>query len=60
LAADNDYTGVTLITGGSLQIGDGGTARSAGAGEVTANAADGGSQLIFDFSGPTTFSEPTT
>jgi len=39
LTADNSYSGDTTITGGMLQVGDGGTTGSLGAGQVINNAA---------------------
>jgi autotransporter-associated beta strand protein len=39
LAADNTYTGTTTVSAGTLQIGNGGTTGTLGAGAVTDNAA---------------------
>ncbi|HYE19536.1 MAG TPA: autotransporter-associated beta strand repeat-containing protein [Tepidisphaeraceae bacterium] len=39
LLTDNDYTGVTTITGGTLRVGNGGTVGSLGAGAVTNDGA---------------------
>ncbi len=39
LTQNNTYTGPTVIAGGTLQVGDGGTAGTLGAGAVTNNAA---------------------
>ncbi len=36
--ADNDYTGPTIISSGTLQVGDGGTTGTLGTGDVTNNA----------------------
>jgi|GEM_PF-1667768 len=43
LLANSNYSGMTTITGGTLQIGNGGTTGSLGAGDVTDNA-----DLTFD------------
>ena len=43
LTGDNTYTGVTTISNGTLQVGNGGTSGSLGSGSVTNNTA-----LIFD------------
>jgi autotransporter-associated beta strand protein len=51
LASNNGYTGVTNITGGTLQIGAGGTTGSLGTGAVTDDA-----NLVFDLSSTTTVS----
>ncbi|GAA0649545.1 hypothetical protein GCM10009424_27760 [Sphingomonas ursincola] len=45
LAGANSYTGITSITGGSLQIGDGGTTGSLGTGNV---AIASGAQLLLN------------
>ena len=49
LAANNTYGGTTTISAGTLQVGNGGTAGSLGAGNVVDNAA-----LVFNLSSPTT------
>jgi fibronectin-binding autotransporter adhesin len=46
LAADNTYTGPTTISGGTLQVGAGGSTGSLGAGAITNNGA-----LVFNRSG---------
>ena len=51
LAADNTYTGPTVIGGGTLQVGNAGTTGSLGAGNVTNDGA-----LVFDRSNDYTFS----
>jgi fibronectin-binding autotransporter adhesin len=50
LTAANTYTGPTVVTSGSLQVGNGGASGGLGSGPVTDNSA-----LVFDLSGPTTF-----
>jgi autotransporter-associated beta strand protein len=49
LAANNTYGGTTTISAGTLQVGNGGTAGSLGAGNVVDNAA-----LVFNLSSATT------
>ncbi|HKT27800.1 autotransporter-associated beta strand repeat-containing protein [Dyella sp.] len=49
LAANNTYAGITTISAGTLQVGNGGTAGSLGAGNVVDSAA-----LVFNLSSPTT------
>jgi autotransporter-associated beta strand protein len=49
LAANNTYTGTTTISGGTLQVGNGGAAGSLGTGAVTDNA-----NLKFNTTGTTT------
>ncbi len=51
LLADNNYSGITTISGGTLQIGNGGIVGSLGTGDVTDNA-----NLTFDFSNNPTIS----
>lgn len=46
LATDNDYSGTTEISGGTLQVGNGGAAGSIGTGPLTNNGA-----LVFNHSG---------
>jgi autotransporter-associated beta strand protein len=53
LAANNTYSGTTNITAGTLQVGNGGTSGSLGAGAVTDSA-----NLTFNLSGSTTISNP--
>ena len=49
LAANNTYAGTTTISAGTLQVGNGGTAGSLGAGNVVDSAA-----LVFNLSSPAT------